>query len=93
MRHAPGLHPCDRLTAALGMIVLAVAMVLLGSIALAFYTQLESDQWLRLGGSRASSRRWACQPSSSPLGSQARCGSPAPPRKTCDRSCAGRSPR
>jgi hypothetical protein len=49
MRHAPGLHPCNRWTAVLGMLVLAVAMVLLGSIALAFYTQLESDRWLRLG--------------------------------------------
>jgi hypothetical protein len=49
MRHTSGLHPCDRLTAILGMTVLAVAMVLVGSIAIAFYTQLESDRWLRLG--------------------------------------------
>jgi hypothetical protein len=49
MPHTPGLPPFDRWTAMLGMMVLAVALVLLGSIAVAFYTHLESDRMLQLG--------------------------------------------
>jgi hypothetical protein len=49
MRDKQALQAVDRLTAALGMTVLAVAVLLLGSIAIAFYTHLESDPWLRIG--------------------------------------------
>ena len=49
MRQTSGHHPGDRLTAVLGITVLAVAMVLLGSIAVAFYTHLASDRWFRMG--------------------------------------------
>jgi hypothetical protein len=49
MEYTPGLFPLDRWTAMLGMMVLAVAVVLLGSIAVAFYTHLESDRLLQLG--------------------------------------------
>jgi hypothetical protein len=41
--------PGNRLTAVLGITVLAVAMMLLGSIAIAFYAYLDSDRWLRMG--------------------------------------------
>jgi hypothetical protein len=49
MRHTPGLHPCDRLTAVFGITILAVAMLLLGSMAIAFYIHLEPDWWLQIG--------------------------------------------
>jgi hypothetical protein len=49
MRQTSGLHPGDRWTAVFWITALAVAMLLLGSIAAAFYTQFKIDPWLQMG--------------------------------------------
>jgi hypothetical protein len=91
MRQAPGLHPCARWTAVLGMLVLAVAMGLLGSMALAFSTQLASDRWLRLGatGFFAAMGLSALLVTARLTGTG---GRPISPREPGHRSCAGHSP-
>jgi hypothetical protein len=48
LRHTPGPPGCDRWTAILGIEILALAMLLLASMATAFETQIESDRWLRM---------------------------------------------
>jgi len=85
-----GTSPYDRLTAVLGMTMLGVAMVLLGSIATAFDTQLESDRWLGLGATSffpvmgLSALFFITRLAGTSL-------LPISPRETCYPDCAGRS--
>jgi hypothetical protein len=92
MRHTPGLPGCGRWTTILGIAVLALAMLWLGSLATAFYTQLECDRWLQIGttgfvAAMGLSARFFITPHAGT------CWALSSARETYHPGCAGRWPR